>query len=87
LASKFTKRSPEMLPDCAPIPWAVWHTEQENPSCLMWRACSLKLLLFVICARSWHLAHKAYGPPLAPPSALKVGFGNRFVTGLPGSGA
>jgi hypothetical protein len=25
--------SPEMVPDCAPIPWAVWHTEQENPSC------------------------------------------------------
>ena len=58
LISKFTRRSPEMLPDWAPIPWPVWQAEHENPS-LIWRACSLKLVLFMIWLRSWHLAHKA----------------------------
>jgi hypothetical protein len=33
--SKFTRRSPEMVPLLAPMPWAVWQTEQVKPV-LMW---------------------------------------------------
>ena len=58
MASKFTKLLPEIVPDCAPIPWAVWQTEQEKPS-LMCRECSLKLVLLIIWLRLWHLAHRA----------------------------
>jgi hypothetical protein len=47
LMSKLTIRSPEMPAEAAPIPWAVWQVEQENPS-LIWRACSLKLVLETI---------------------------------------
>ena len=56
LMSKFTMRSPEMLAELDPMPCALWHVEQENPS-LMWRACSLKLVLDTSRAKSWHLAH------------------------------
>ena len=31
LMSKFTRRSPEMVPLLAPMPCAVWQTEQEKP--------------------------------------------------------
>jgi len=54
--SKFTSRSPEMLPFTEPIPCAVWHVEQENPS-LMCRACSLKLVFARIVVKLWHLPH------------------------------
>ena len=31
LASKFTSRSPVIVGEVAPIPCAVWHTEQVKP--------------------------------------------------------
>jgi hypothetical protein len=36
--SKFTSRTPVMLGEVAPIPWAVWHTEQLKP---YWDTCRL----------------------------------------------
>ena len=44
LASKFTRRSPEIVAEKLPMPCAVWHTEHEKPA-LMCRACALKLVL------------------------------------------
>ena len=81
LASKFTMRSPEIVPDCPPIPCAVWHTEHEKPA-LMCRACSVKLLFARMVARLWHLAHSAYGP-----AGLVSGFGNRLLIVCPGAAA
>ena len=77
--SKFTSRSPEMLPFTEPMPCAVWHVEQENPS-LIWRAWSLKLEFERITLKLWHLPHNAYGPLMD-----KSGVGNRFVIGCPGA--
>jgi len=44
-ASKFTIRSPVIFGEVAPIPWAVWHTEQVKPYWDMCRLCCVKLEL------------------------------------------
>src|SRR5215469_4140897 len=80
--SKLTSRSPLMVPLVAPMPCAVWHTEQLNPR-LMCRACWFQLVFFTTwLARSWHLAHIAYGP-----FTLRSGLGNRLEICCPGVGA
>ena len=81
LMSKFTRRSPEMVPLLAPMPWAVWQTEQEKPV-LMCVPCWFQLALETTLFRSWHLPHIAYGP-----LTLRSGFGNRLVINWPGAGA
>ena len=40
------------------------------------------LLLLMICVKSWHFPHNAYGPAM-----LKSGLGNRLLIACPGTGA
>ena len=51
LMSKFTRRSPEMVPLRAPMPWAVWQTEQVKPV-LMWKPCWFQLAFETTLLRS-----------------------------------
>src|SRR5579883_1637380 len=57
--SKLINRSPVTLGFTDPIPCAVWHTEQENPSLEMCRPCCAQLALEITLFRSWHFAHMA----------------------------
>ena len=60
--SKLTSPTPAIVPLLAPMPWAVWHVEQVNPSVDTWFVCPLQLVLlplrFKTTLRLWHLAHR-----------------------------